>query len=1055
MQVNQTGTTYVINFNLPSSEIGSLTLAGSSALVKLAKNDTLAIQNAIDLSAGSLLGVNAGATLTAGSLNQTGGTLNWQAGDVLTIAGAANVSGGVFQTGGLGATITVGSLSITGSGQFTMVNGTVSATGLAQFNAASTQSVIGNLSAGTLSIGAADTLNLLSPTDTLVAGAGGLSVLGSLIGSGIVQGAVSGSGTIAAVGIAGFTNATLDVQGNIAAGVVLAVSTVSSGGSLATLRLDGVVEAQNAVSLTSFLQTLELGATGTLTIDQSQTVSGSAAIQLAGGTLIDTHGITLGAAGSLNVGNIFGFGLLAAPIESGVGTAAGGFVIASGGTLEVTGSVGSNVAMNIDSVTPSNLKLDGTVVATFGFNNGSTVAVITSANQKLEIGATAQVRIDVAQTVVAGTIQLDGGLLIDTSGIYLGNDVSAGTIVGSGTILTPILTSGIASGNTIIASSGTLNLVGSIASGISLAIASLSPTTLQIGNAESIAAAIGITNANQTLRIVNTGALTLGQAETISAGSVILAGGNLLDPSGMVLGSGAANGSIAGFGGILGTITAAGIGGNNTIAALGGTLILASGIGTGIGIHIDTGALLKLDSTIGAGDVVSFLNSSGNSGTIRLANSTAAASFASNATVAGMSVGVGFAASDKVDFLAVAPGSVGSASITNGTTVNIWGGTGGTGTNLGHFTLAAPIIGGVSFQSDGAGGTEVFLVCFAGGTGIRTVDGDRPVELLQPGDLVAVREDGRTFYKPVIWVGVRHLDLTGHPRPELLAPVRIRRDALGAGLPEQDLLLSPDHCLFIEDKLVPAKLLINGMTIVQERATQAVSYYHVELAQHGVLLAEGLPVESYLDTGNRAFFSNAGLALLLHPEFHVNAGLRCWETDACAPLAVSQSIVAPIWERFSARAVALGYARPCFVTTSDADVHLRVDGKIVYPISVHAGRHSFALPRHARHVRLMSRSDIPGDLFPALDDWRRVGVRVGGMTLRDGDAWQDIPADDPGLRTGWHPLERDATSFWRWTDGAAVLPVETGDRPAILDIAIECGMSYRLYRMDAERRLAA
>ena len=1052
---NQSGPAYVVNYDPLASTVASLTLDATGALFKPAKNTALTVQNAISLNAGSLLGANVGVTVTAGSFTETGGTLNWQAGDVLTVAGAANVSGGVFQTGGIGATIAVGSLSITGNGQFTMVNGTVSAVGLAQFNASVSQSAIGNVSAGTIAIGAIDTFAMLSPTDTLAAGAGGLSILGTLIGSGVVQGSVSGTGTIAAIGIAGVGNATLDVQGNIAAGVVLAVSTVSSGGSLATLKLDGVVEALHAVSLTSFLQTLEIGSTGTLTIDQSQTISGSAAILLDGGTLIAPNGLTIGAAGSVNVGNIDGFGLISASIDSGAGTAAGGFVFANGGVLEVTGSILGNVAMNIGTVAPSVLKLDGLVDATYGFNNGSTVAVMTSANQKLEIGATATVFIEIAQTVIAGTIELDGGNLTDAAGIFLGDNATAGTILGAGTILAPILTGGSASGNIVTASGGTLSLLGSIGSGVTLAIASAAPSTLQIGNTESIAAAIAIGSANQTLRIINTGALTIGQTETIAAGAVLLAGGNLLDLGGIVLGSGSSSGSIAGFGGVLGTITAAGTGNNNTIAAQGGSLILANGVGTGISLHVDTGARLKHDSTIGAGDVVSFLNSLANTGTIQLSNSTAANSFASNATVAGMSVGAGFAATDVVDFLFVAPGSVASASLTNGTTVNIWSGIGGTGINLGHFTLATPTTAGVSYASDGAGGTNVFLVCFAGGTGIRTVDGDRPVETLQPGDLVAVREDGRTRYKPVVWVGVRHLDLRGHPRPELLAPIRIRRDALGPALPENDLLLSPDHCLFLDGKLVPAKLLINGMTVVQERDTASVSYYHVELARHGLLLAEGMAVESYLDTGNRAFFANAGLALLLHPEFHVNAGLKCWETDACAPLAVGQSAVAPIWDRVAARAIGLGYRRPVFVETADADVHLHVDGKPIYPIAVHAGKHSFALPRHARSVRLMSRWDIPGDLFPALDDWRRLGVRVAGMVLREGDYWRAIPVDHPDLHVGWHPVEHDATGFWRWTDGAALLPVETGASSAILDIAIEGGMSYRLHGADSEQRLAA
>ena len=37
------------------------------------------------------------------------------------------------------------------------------------------------------------------------------------------------------------------------------------------------------------------------------------------------------------------------------------------------------------------------------------------------------------------------------------------------------------------------------------------------------------------------------------------------------------------------------------------------------------------------------------------------------------------------------------------------------------------------------------------------------------------------------------------------------------------------------------------------------TYHHVELEQHAILLAEGAPAESYLDTGNRARFANCPL----------------------------------------------------------------------------------------------------------------------------------------------------------------------------------------------------
>ena len=70
----------------------------------------------------------------------------------------------------------------------------------------------------------------------------------------------------------------------------------------------------------------------------------------------------------------------------------------------------------------------------------------------------------------------------------------------------------------------------------------------------------------------------------------------------------------------------------------------------------------------------------------------------------------------------------------------------------------------------------------------------------------------------------------------------------GDGLPRRDLWLSPDHAVFVDDVLIPIKRLINSTSIEQVPMDQ-ITYYHVELEHHDVLLAEGLPAESYLDTG--------------------------------------------------------------------------------------------------------------------------------------------------------------------------------------------------------------
>jgi hypothetical protein len=62
-----------------------------------------------------------------------------------------------------------------------------------------------------------------------------------------------------------------------------------------------------------------------------------------------------------------------------------------------------------------------------------------------------------------------------------------------------------------------------------------------------------------------------------------------------------------------------------------------------------------------------------------------------------------------------------------------------------------------------------------------------------------------------------------------------------------------------------------------------VTYFHVELARHDVLLAEGLPAESYLETGQRANYANGGTVVRQFPDF----AARAWDALGCAPLVVT------------------------------------------------------------------------------------------------------------------------------------------------------------------------
>jgi hypothetical protein len=203
------------------------------------------------------------------------------------------------------------------------------------------------------------------------------------------------------------------------------------------------------------------------------------------------------------------------------------------------------------------------------------------------------------------------------------------------------------------------------------------------------------------------------------------------------------------------------------------------------------------------------------------------------------------------------------------------------------------------------------LPCFAAGTRILTETGDVAVEDLCEGDTVITARDGHAAAKRIVWVGKRSLEVARHPNPDEIRPIRIYAGAFGPGLPQRDLRLSPHHALYVNGVLVEAQSLINDATVVREQSTRFVTYHHIELESHDIILAEGLPAESYLDTGSRAAFEGEG-SLILHPDF---AALG--DADFCAPMIRGGDTLAAIRQLLLDRAVALGF-------TADASIDLEL-----------------------------------------------------------------------------------------------------------------------------------
>ncbi|WP_304505191.1 Hint domain-containing protein [Acidocella sp. KAb 2-4] len=164
--------------------------------------------------------------------------------------------------------------------------------------------------------------------------------------------------------------------------------------------------------------------------------------------------------------------------------------------------------------------------------------------------------------------------------------------------------------------------------------------------------------------------------------------------------------------------------------------------------------------------------------------------------------------------------------------------------------------------ADGAGGTLIEDVnCFARGTRIATAAGEVPVEALKIG--MNVRTLGGAL-RPVKWIGRRSYAAPFANHAKVL-PVCIKAGAIAPGIPSRDLLVSPGHAICIGGGLIHASRLVNGVTITQLPRVEAISYYHVELDSHDVILAENCPAETFMGERFRGQFENAAEFRALYP----------------------------------------------------------------------------------------------------------------------------------------------------------------------------------------------
>lgn len=225
-------------------------------------------------------------------------------------------------------------------------------------------------------------------------------------------------------------------------------------------------------------------------------------------------------------------------------------------------------------------------------------------------------------------------------------------------------------------------------------------------------------------------------------------------------------------------------------------------------------------------------------------------------------------------------------------------------------TVSFTVLGRSGGSSDLDTVTITIVICVARGTRIETPSGQIAVEDLAVGDRVCTHDGPAAAVR---WIGRRRLGAVALAANPALRPVRIRAGALGDGLPQRDLVVSPQHRVLLRDwraellfgsaeVLVPAKALLDDGRVTVEAAAQEVEYFHLLFDRHELIYTEGAVTESFHPGAQALREMDAEVheeLLTLFPELEHGAGrwasarpsLKPWEARLLADRAAAPAQV--------------------------------------------------------------------------------------------------------------------------------------------------------------------
>ncbi|MDI2113846.1 Hint domain-containing protein [Commensalibacter nepenthis] len=321
-------------------------------------------------------------------------------------------------------------------------------------------------------------------------------------------------------------------------------------------------------------------------------------------------------------------------------------------------------------------------------------------------------------------------------------------------------------------------------------------------------------------------------------------------------------------------------------------------------------------------------------------------------------------------------------------------------------------------------GSTFIEACFLAGTAISTPNGTMAIETISTHDIIETFDwqTNQVIHSAVTWIGQKHMTINVNQPDDLAGyPVRVLKGAIDDNVPNQDLLITPEHCLFFDGNFVPVRMLVNGRSIYYDRSITSYDYYHIETEKHSVIWANGTLTESYLDTGNRNVFSTNQKVVSLFNE------TKTWDVDAAAPLNVQRDVVEPIYNQINNRAVHSNIASKTEILSLTTDPELCLEtglGKIIEPHLAQNGRYVFIIPEGVNIVNILSRTSRPCETIGSfVDDRRYLGVLVSKAFIMSNNSVHELTdyLSDESLE-GWDIVENAPC---RWTNGKATLNIHT------------------------------